>query len=707
MIYKIVSLVLAFTINLLACASGWDFHDKQFVFLEPRELPFSNHSGNLKDSAIYNQIQRDYEKRNKQANLKEWQNQFAKKLSIQEIEKIVYKRENLHLVKNKEILEYLDFVEEQEALVAPYYYYFHKKKKKINPDILISKALKKIDKIDSQYLKLRYFYLAFRLAHYKNKNAIEVYENYKYLLENSEKTIVKEWIEALYAGALIKDKQIALGVYRFTKLFDKSKINWQLSFYNFYHINTNELWEDLQKLAKSKEEKEKFITLRALNDNANTLIELQNLYELNPNSKWFDFILYRQLLYTQHFFDEHTLYERDFQIKEYISFLESVDKEDMYLVKLALSYFYLFDNQLSKAEELSNKLLQTNNNHESKTLSYIIYLNKLKDITLKDEDEIFTKMNKLLEEHKEHKIHSNDIFNYTFKKLEKLYYSKDNQLKTILSASVNSLSTTVFDLETINEFEEFLKSNPKSKLEEFFIKTFKEDSQSISFKNTNTKILINNLLFKEALNSKSKILEEKIEFNPFNVNIKGNNREGKQHIYTLKEFLEKILIIKEQIEKKPNSVMDNYLYANALYNLSYFGNSNTLTTVYRSVYSFKEKPLEEQKVKLSIKHYKKALNHAKNKEFKAKIVYMLAKSELALYDIKFSQKNNPYYLTDKESYSLERHWYYSKSKIYKKYIENGYGEFFKILDEKYKDTKYYEELIKECANLRIYKKEIR
>ena len=137
MIYKIVSLVLAFTINLLACASGWDFHDKQFVFLEPRELPFSNHSGNLKDSAIYNQIQRDYEKRNKQANLQEWQKQFAKKLSIQEIEKIVYKRENLHQVKNQEILEYLDFVEKQEALVVPYYYYFHKKKKKINPEVLI------------------------------------------------------------------------------------------------------------------------------------------------------------------------------------------------------------------------------------------------------------------------------------------------------------------------------------------------------------------------------------------------------------------------------------------------------------------------------------------------------------------------------------------------------------------------------------------
>ncbi len=717
MILKILSFVLFFTISLFACASGWNFHDKQFVFLEQRELPFSNHSGNLKDSAIYNQLHRDYEKRNKEANLKEWQKQFKNKLTLEQIEKIVYKRENLNLIKNQEVLGYLKFIEKQESLVVPHYYYYKKKEEKLDPQTLINQALTKVEEIDSNYLKLRYFYLALRLAHYKNKNALEIYENYKYLLGSNSKTIVKDWIEALYAGVLIKNKQIALGVYNFSKLFDKSKVNWQLSFYNFYHINTNELWEELQTLAKSKEEKEKFITLRALNTNANTLIELQNLYELNPNSKWFDFLLYRQLLDTQHFFDEHTLYERDFQIKEYINFLESISKDDMYLIDLSLAYFYLYDGNIKKAKEFSDKLLKINSNHETKTLSYLIYLNKLKEINLEDENSIYERMSQLLKEHKEKCQNSDSIHNYTFKKLEKLYKAQNDELKMILSASVNYLNSTIFDLKSIEEFKTFINKKPQSKLEEYLIKQYKkrayilEEKESFilseNLKNTNTKLLINNLQFKKALDINAKLLSEKIRFNPFNVNIKGNNREGKQYTYTTKQFLEKILEIKKQIALNPKSVIDNYLYANALYNLSYFGNSNSLTTVYRSVYSFKDKDLEKQKIDLSIKHYKQALKYAKNKEFKAKIVYMLAKSELASFDIKFSQKREPYYITDKESYEPGRFWVYSKSKVYKKYLENGYGEFFKELDKEYSNTKYYEELIKECTNLRIYKKEIR
>ncbi|MGP2658124.1 hypothetical protein ACOJTA_13910 [Malaciobacter sp. WC5094] len=717
MILKILSFVLFLTVNLFACASGWDYHDKQFVFLQQRELPFSNHTGNLKDVATYNSIHWEYQKRNKQANLKEWQKQFKNRLTLKQIEQIVYKRKNLKLIKNKEILEYLNFVDKQEALVAPTYYYYQKKKKNIDPQVLIKEALQKAEKVKSTYLQLRYFYLAFRLAHYKNKNALEIYESYKYLLNNSSKTIVKDWIEALYAGALIKDKQIALGVYRFTKLFDKSKINWQLSFYNFYHINTNELWKELLKYAKSKEEKEKFITLRALNTNANTLIELQNLYEINKNSKWFDFLLYRQLLYTQHFFDEHTLYERDFQVKEYINFLESIRKDDMYLIDLSLAYFYLYEGNIKKAQDFSKKLLKIYKTHETKTLSYIIYLNGLKEVSLEEENTIYERMTELLKEHHHTNIHNDSIHNYTFKKLEKLYKSQNDKLKMILSASVNYLSSTIFDLKSIENFKAFINLKPKSKLEEYFIKQHKKRayilenkegfSLSKNLKNTNTKLLINNLKFKEALDINAKLLDEKIRFNPFNVNIKGNNRQGKQYTYTVKQFLEKILEIKKQLSLNKKSVIDNYLYANALYNLSYFGNSNNLSTVYRSVYSFENKDLEEQKIDLSIKHYKQALEYARNEEFKAKILYMLAKSELASFDIKFSKKREPYYITGKESYEPERFWIYSKNKVYKKYLKNGYGKFFEKLDKEYSNTKYYEELIKECANLRIYKKEIR
>jgi hypothetical protein len=133
---------------------------------------------------------------------------------------------------------------------------------------------------------------------------------------------------------------------------------------------------------------------------------------------------------------------------------------------------------------------------------------------------------------------------------------------------------------------------------------------------------------------------------------------------SVKEFLEKLLVIEKELEKNPKSPMDNYLFANVLYNLSYFGNSNILTTVYRSVYSFTDYDLQKEKIDKAIKHYTIALEEAQEKEFKAKITYMLAKVELALFD----------------------------------------GKYFDSLKKDYSDTKYYKELIKECANLRVYEK---
>lgn len=712
MILRITTLILFIQITLLACASGWSYHDKQFVFLEERNQAFSNFSGNLKDAQTYNEIYMDYERRAKKENISEWSKQLNQTLSSKEVEEIVYKRKNLEKVKNKEILDYLSFVEKQEKLVTNNYYYNKEKdEKKIDVNLLINKASKKIDSVKSSYLKLRYFYLALRLAHYKNKQALDIYDKYSYLLKEQKQTIVKDWIHALYAGILVKDKQTALGVYEFTKLLNKDRINWHLSFYNFHHINSNELWDELYSISKNKDEKTKLYALRALNTNSNIIEELENIRTLDKNSKWYDFILYRQLLYTQHYFDEHKLYERDFQTKKYITYLESVKKEDMYLVHLSLAYFYLYDKQIQKAEELSKRLTKEYNNHETQTLSYIIYLNTLKEVDYNTENVIYEKMSKLLE-NKDHKSHS--IHDYTFVVLTKLYKKQNDKFKTLLSKSINYLDSNSFDLESIEKLQVFSNTKKQSKLEEYFQNKYLEEKHIITndkqiilsenLKKAYTKILINNLKFKEALEVNSTYLSEKIKFNPFNVKIKGNNRSGKQYTYTVKEFLEKLLVIKNELKKNPNSIMDNYLYANALYNLSYFGNSNILSVVYRSVYSFPHKNLELKKINDSIKYYKIAINHSTKAEFKAKITYMLAKSELVLFDINNSKKIN-YYNNQENSYEVDRLWRYMKSNIYKDYIKKGYGKYFDKLEENYSNTKYYKELIKECANLKTYQRE--
>ncbi|PHO16791.1 hypothetical protein CPU12_13830, partial [Malaciobacter molluscorum LMG 25693] len=168
--------------------------------------------------------------------------------SEKEIEDIIYKNKELSKIKNEEIRDYIDFLEYQKPYISSdrwYYQKFGYKGVKFDMSklpVVIKKALKRVETVSSRYLKLRYFFIALRLAHYNNlDNTLQIYEKYKYLLKNSN-SIVKDWIQGLYAGILIKKGEVVKGVYEFTKLFGEDKYNWHLAYYNFKYIKTDEQW---------------------------------------------------------------------------------------------------------------------------------------------------------------------------------------------------------------------------------------------------------------------------------------------------------------------------------------------------------------------------------------------------------------------------------------------------------------------------------
>ena len=627
MIFRVLFLWLFIKLSLLACADGWDYNHKDFVFLENRDLPFSNISEEINQANVYNTVVWAYEEKNKQENLKEWKKELKDAYTLNQIEDFLYKRINLEKLKDKDVRDYIDIVARQENHVTYDYFMSDEEKKALgNYKLILNEIFQKIDTVNSPSLKLRYFYLALRLAHYKKDNPLQVYEKYKYLLENSDNKIIKDWIQGLYAGALVKNGKVVNGVYEFTKLFDKNSINFHLSYYNFFHIKTNEQWNELLNLASSNEEKTKFYALRALNANSNILEELKNIYALDKNSKWFDFTLFRELLNTQHFFDRYSDYEITFPYKKYIEFLQTVKKDDMYLVDLSLAYFNLYEKNYDESFKITNDLLKKHpNSHEVQTLAYILYLEKLEKIDAKTENDIYEKMITLTK----NETNSSSIHDYTFVILEKLYTKQDEKFNAFLANHINYLDESIFDLSLLERFRLFMESPKDSKIKEHFATKYlqqqmlkKENGKFVldeRLQIAKTKLLINNLKFEDALNLNSSILNEKVKFNPFNASIKGNNRNGKENQMSIKEFLEKTIVIKKELEKNPKSVMDNYLFANALYNISYFGNSNILTTVYRSVYSFTDYDLQKEKINLAIKHYTIALNESTEKEFKAKI----------------------------------------------------------------------------------------
>lgn len=695
MIFKIVLLTISLSLSLFSCGGGywWNSEDVEFHFLDNKDNLYLQYSNDLSSASTYNDIIYKYSIKNKKENLKEWQVALENRFSIKELEDIIYKNRNQELILDEEFQEYLKFIKEQEYCVTynPY----------INQDFTYCKdfipiALNKIDNTKNSFLKQRYFYIALRLSHYKDstKNSLDIYNKYSYLLNNSN-SIVKDWIQGLYAGALVKNNEIAKGVYEFSKLFENS-INSHLSFYNFKYITSEEYFNELLSYAKDDSEKTKMYAIRALNYNSNVLEEMKNIYNIDKNSKWLDFLIFRELLKSQTLHNTYGSAYKDYENEnsEYIDFLKNIDKDDRYLVDLSLVHFNIYFKNYEESKKILDRLLvEFPNKHELEVASYILYLNSLKSIDSSIEDEIYTRVSHFNE-------NEFDIYKYTLNTLSNLYKNQNQDFEKYLSDNFYYIEYKDLDLENFKKFEMFLETKQDTKLREFLQTKFKKmvTANKSSFDFAKITVLINNLKFQEALDTNFEILDKtKVEFNPFNGLIRGNNRSGTKEPFTIKEFLQRVIKIENELEKNPNSVMDNFLLANSLYNLSHFGNINRVTTVYRSNYLVHTPKLQEQKLNLAINHYEKALENSKDIELNAKITYLIAKTKLAIFDLNY------------DKYPQEDNWWkknsvynYGSDEFYEKFLENSGSRYFNILQNNFKDTRYYNELIQECGDFKTY-----
>lgn len=689
---------LILKLSLFSCADYWDPNSIQYMFLDKKDNLFLQFSEDLNDPSIYNQITYLYSEESKKQNIDEWKKELKDKYSYEEIEDFIYNK-NLRRLNEIEAKEYINFVYEQDNCVNNSF----GETKPTRCTNFIPKALKKLEDAKTDFYKQRYFFLALRMAHYHKKNPLEIYNKYSYLIENSN-SIVKDWIDALYAGALIKSGEKAKGVYLFSKLFDEA-INSHLALYNFFHIRNQNDFDLVLNLAQNSDEKAKIYVLRALDSSSNTIEEMKNIYNLDKNSKWLNFLLYRELLKSQTYFNTYDYFEEidesqnNIFYSKYIEFLKTLEPENRYLVDLSLVYFNIYSKNYEEAKKVLNKLLEAYpKSHEVRTASYILYLQSLEKIDKETENVIIDKIEKLIDENHT----SNTTYEYTLEVLSKLYKKQGLDFNTFLSQNYSYIDYTALDLDKFRMFEEFLSKPQDSKLKTYLQKKYQNlTKNSQEFDYAKVSVLINNLKFKEALDTKLSILDTNLEYNPFNGLIRGNNRSGKKNEMTIKLFLNKIIEIESILQKNPISAMDNFLYANALYNLSYFGNSDRATTTYRSVAYIHTPKLQEEKLNLALKHYEIAFNNSQDNELKAKTTYQIAKTKLALFDLKYDKDGYPQGLSWMYSKN-QKYFYGSDDKFYEDFLLKDGKKYFDNLQQNYKDTKYYKELLKECGDFRTY-----
>ena len=186
-------------------------------------------------------------------------------------------------------------------------------------------------------------------------------------------------------------------------------------------------------------------------------------------------------------------------------------------------------------------------------------------------------------------------------------------------------------------------------------------------------------------------LNRDTKFNPFNVSLSGNNRKVKGKGYGQRKFVETMLKIEQAIKKNPTSAMEHYLYANGLYNSSWFGNFANAGSVDRSVTSFSL--AEAQHILKNFdkieQEYRLAEKYATKPEFKAKIAYQLLKIKYNRFIIEHEAESYGVYVAYFEPKEL------TKSQTFTTAI-NDYKK-------QYGRTKYGKEIIKKCVTFRYFR----
>ncbi|MGE5499164.1 MAG: hypothetical protein ACM3Q2_13870, partial [Syntrophothermus sp.] len=151
--------------------------------------------------------------------------------------------------------------------------------------------------------------------------------------------------------------------------------------------------------------------------------------------------------------------------------------------------------------------------------------------------------------------------------------------------------------------------------------------------------------------------------------------------YSVLSFARRMTELLDLAQKDTARAAEYYfLYANGLYNKSYYGNSWIASAFNRISdpwgyyegfnYSFYD-------CSQAMKYYLKAMSLTKDRDFAAMCLYMASKCEL-----------NSYY---NKPGSLEQ-----------ERVPLMYRKFFSRLEEEYSDTKYYQEILKECRHFRNF-----
>ena len=582
---------------------------------------------------------------------------------------------------------------------------------------LILEGEKRSNTAGDAFLKVRYAFQAIRLAHYMKDydRCIALYD--KLVEPLKTESIIKYWALGQKGGALKGKGKSAEANYVFAKVFDKC-VSKRVSMYLSYKFNTDADWDACMSLCKNNREKTTMFLIRAINPDSKTTEELENIYQLDPQSEYLTLLLTREVnkiesqlmgydfnfkypIEVKH--DEYASNEEALRylskLKAYVSAkIQEGKVKDLGIWKLVEGYLYFLEGDFSNAQKLLSGLSGAMKTNQQKTqLKNFLFLLKVAQINKVDaavENEIYgeyQKMDFLGEEYKERAI---NCIQHVFKRA---YERQGQKGKAFLCTETNWQLLTNPEISLIDDLLKFA-DNARTPFEQYLLKKIAENSaKDLLLDLKGTYYLRTNQLAeaKSYYKQLSLAYAENDYFllysNPFNGLIfdcqecayekyKDNKKYTK--LWAVEKMMEMENAIKTETDQ--NKVAENYfLLGNAWYNFSYYGVSWKGLAFYRNSSAaeayFDENNVLQPDNELTVRdmetplaYYKKAAAATSDREMKAKCAFMMAK---CAQNQTFSGKKDEF---------------------------AGRNKFFAELKNNYSNTQYYKEVLKECSYFQFY-----
>lgn len=356
-----------------------------------------------------------------------------------------------------------------------------------------------------------------------------------------------------------------------------------------------------------------------------------------------------------------------------------------------LAYFDYMNGKYFKARtELENAAILNGDNTGSmarniRVLRSLLDLEKWTAANLEKSHQLPAQLNEVMS------INNPELTEYTFRRLEELAARNEKlEKETLLFASMYRSIQSNLNLSRIIILENSRDNIRQSGIERWIWQ--RNQLVPSTLHRWKGDAYLNMLKFEEAAVEYRKAgSSESLMTDPFVIRVVDcHDCDHKKYkgTYTRLSFSEKMIDLKKATAKgNANAAME---YANALYNLTDYGNSRDILN-HNLATDNPEGPDTYYDMKPALAAYGRALQLYTDKENKARVLWMLAKCE-----------QNDYYNQPDVGHS--EYSYYNEPEVCVPKKNQEYRKNFAALRKNYAQTAFYKEAIKECSYFQHYVK---